>query len=102
MGCSEDWEQLVAPLATAWAERHRERISGSTAICRRCQRQAWPKAYVRRAIGTLVDDLTAGRNIKNPGGLLAVSAREGRTALLPHRSPTDGGRPRTGTKPFPQ
>ena len=68
----EDWEQLVSPLATAWAERTGTELR----IDSYCRDVAlpWPKAYVRRAIGTLVDDLNAGRNIKNPGGLLAICA----------------------------
>ena len=42
---------------------------------------------MRRAIGALVDDLNSGRNIKNPGGLLAISAQEGRTRYFPTTPP---------------
>ena len=82
---SEDWDQLVAPLATAWAECTGKnlRIDG---YCRDAA-LAWPKAYVRRAIGALIDDLNSGRNIKNPGGLLAISAQEGRLHYFPTTPP---------------
>ena len=82
---AEDWDQLTAPLATAWAERTGKnlRIDG---YCRDAA-LAWPKAYVRRAIAALIDDLNSGRNIKNPGGLLAISAREGRLHYFPTAPP---------------
>ena len=88
---SEDWEQLVSPLATAWAERTGTELRIDS-YCRDAA-LAWPKAYVRRAIGTLVDDLNAGRNIKNPGGLLAVSAQEGRTRYFPTAPPQTAADP---------
>ena len=75
----------MPPLATAWAERTGKnlRIDG---YCRDAA-LAWPKAYVRRAIGALIDDLNSGRNIKNPGGLLAISAQEGRLHYFPTTPP---------------
>ena len=48
---------------------------------------------MRRAIGTLVDDLNAGRNIKNPGGLLAISAQEGRARYFPTTPPQPAADP---------
>ena len=88
---SEDWDQLVAPLATVWAERTGKnlRIDG---YCRDAA-LAWPKAYVRRAIGALIDDLNSGRNIKNPGGLLAISAQEGRLHYFPTTPPQPAADP---------
>ena len=47
---------------------------------------------------TLIDDLNSGRNIKNPGGLLAISAQEGRLHYFPTTPPQAGGRPRTGNE----
>ena len=82
---SEDWDQLVAPLATAWAERTGTELRIDS-YCRDAA-LAWPKAYVRRAIGALIDDLNSGRNIKNPGGLLAISAQEGRLHYFPTTPP---------------
>ena len=87
----EDWEQLVAPLATAWAQRTGKNLRIDS-YCRDVA-LVWPKAYVRRAIGTLVDDLNAGRNIKNPGGLLAVSAQEGRLHYFPTAPPQPAADP---------
>ena len=81
----EDWDELVAPLSATWAENTGTELR-MDGYCRDAA-LAWPKAYVRRAIGTLVDDLNAGRNIKNPGGLLAVSAREGRLHYFPTAPP---------------
>ena len=87
----EDWEQLVSPLATAWAERTGTELRIDS-YCRDAA-LAWPKAYVRRAIGTLADDLNAGRNIKNPGGLLAISAQEGCTRYFPTTPPQPAADP---------
>ena len=87
----EDWEQLVSPLATAWAERTGTELRIDS-YCRDVA-LAWPKAYVRRAIGTLVDDLNAGRNIMNPGGLLAICAQEGRTRYFPTTPPQTAADP---------
>ena len=88
---AKDWDQLVVPLATAWAERTGKNLRIDE-YCRNAA-LAWPKAYVRRAIGTLVDDLNAGRNIKNPGGLLAVSAQEGRLRYFPVTPPQPAADP---------
>ena len=88
---SADWDQLVAPLATAWAQRTGKELRIDS-YCRDVA-LAWPKAYVRRAIGTLVDDLNAGRNIKNPGGLLAISAQEGRLHYFPTAPPQPAADP---------
>ena len=48
---------------------------------------------MRRAIGALIDDLNSGRNIKNPGGLLAISAQEGRLRYFPTTPPQTAADP---------
>jgi len=81
----EDWPGLVAPLATTWAERTGKELRIDS-FCVDAT-QVWPKAYVRRAITLIVDDLNAGRHINNPGGLLASAAREGKLRYFPTTPP---------------
>ena len=88
----EDWDQLVAPLATAWAERTGTELRIDS-YCRDAA-LAWPKGIcAARNRRPSSSDLNAGRNIKNPGGLLAISAQEGRTRYFPTAPPQPAADP---------
>ena len=86
-----DWDSLVAPLSTAWAKATGNELRIDRFCIDVCQ--AWPKSYVRRALNLIATEVTAGRRIKNPGGLLAAAARDGKTHYFPLRPPETAADP---------
>jgi hypothetical protein len=54
---------------------------------------AWPRPWVERAVGILVDQIQRGRHIINPGGLFAKAVTEGWTEYFPLHLPPDPSTP---------
>ena len=84
-----DWDDLIAPLSEAWGS-HSGLDLRTDAFCVEMCLQ-WPRAHVRRAVDRIAADLQAGRSIKNPAGLLAAAARDGRLTYFPLATPPAPG-----------
>lgn len=80
-----EWEALTAPLVVAWADSRGQDLSLGSWLIEAAQ--AWPKAYLMRAISRLEAHIKTRPELRNPGGVLAIAMREGRLDYFPVTAP---------------